>query len=177
MCVKQLHVLGIHGIGSNLRLVLGWAQDNKSTTLVVPQEGPLYGYTELEQSAVCDLKELGIQNPNISTIDNLLQCERRVQVEAPPLVEINHRADRDGQFEWISLYNHSGQRGAALHAPVPISSIQVRFIPSKPVHAVHSLRAGRELVFAAQGNHVVVELPPLDQYDIVVFEYEGSAKR
>ena len=113
----------------------------------------------------------------MGTIDHLLQCKRRVQVEAPPLVEITHRADRNGRFEWISLYNHSGQRGDALHVPVPISSIQIRFIPSQPVRAVRLLKARRELAFDAQGDRVTVQLPPLDQYEIVVLEYESPAER
>jgi len=110
----------------------------------------------------------------LGAIDHLLHLERRVQVSASPLVEIAHRADRDGRFESISLYNHSGRRGSALHAPVPMADIRVRFKGQKPVQRVRLLHAGRELEFTEQDERIVTVVPRLDHYEIIVFEYPDN---
>ncbi len=87
-------------------------------------------------------------------------------------MEINHRADPDGRFEWISLYNHSGQRGLALHQPVPIPSIEISLMPRKPVQAVRCLQADRELpINKHDDGRVTVTVPRLDLYEIVVFQF------
>lgn len=105
-------------------------------------------------------------------IDNLLLSNRRLQVIAPPLVEVDHRADRDRRFEWVSLYNHSGARGSALHAPIPISGVEVRLQTSRPVKSVRSLATDRPLtVTEREDNTVSVTLDSLNHYDIVLFEY------
>ena len=111
----------------------------------------------------------------LGAIDNLLKLDRRALVTAPPLVEINQRAHRNGDFEWISLYNHTGQRGKALHMPVPISGVRVDFKPRKPVTAVRLLRAGQQLTPTKRDDgRITVVLPPLDHYEMVVFEYQDD---
>ena len=45
----------------------------------------------------------------IGTLDNLLNADRRLMVETSPLVQVTHRKDPRGKFEWIGLQNHSGQ--------------------------------------------------------------------
>jgi hypothetical protein len=108
----------------------------------------------------------------MGAIDGALGLARRVQVTASPLVEINHRADPAGRFEWVSLYNHSGQRGNALHDPVPMAGIGVRFAPRRAVRAVRLLAAGREVPFQTRDGGIEITLPPLDRYEVVVFESE-----
>jgi hypothetical protein len=109
----------------------------------------------------------------LGAVDNLLGLKRRVRVSGSPLVEVNHRADPNGRFEWISLYNHSGQRGNALHEPIPIGGIGIRFMPKEPVRSVRLLRADREWTFTKQDDgRIALALPPLKHYEIVVFEYE-----
>ena len=103
-------------------------------------------------------------------IDALLQVDRRLQVTAPPLVEINHRAARDGRFEWVSLYNHTGARGSAIHAPTPVRGIEVQLRTSKSVNAVRSLATGKDLEAEQRDGVVSVKLGQLDHYDIVVFQ-------
>jgi hypothetical protein len=88
----------------------------------------------------------------LGAIDNVLGTERRAVVTAPHLVEINQRTSRHRTFEWISLYNHTGQRGNALHMPVPISGIRVDFRPRKPVRAVRLLGANQELTFVRKND-------------------------
>jgi len=53
-----------------------------------------------------------------------------VRLDGPALVEMNHRADRAGRFEWVSLYSHSGQLGKVTGAPVPIRKVTVIIIPA-----------------------------------------------
>jgi len=111
----------------------------------------------------------------LGAIDNILGLERRAVVTAPPLVEINQRASRHGKFEWISLYNHIGQRGNAMHMPVPISGIRVDFKPQKPVRAIRLLGANQELTFTKRNDgRIAIVLPPLNHYEIVVFEYQDE---
>jgi hypothetical protein len=111
----------------------------------------------------------------LGAIDNILGLERRAVVTAPPLVEINQRAGRRGKFEWISLYNHTGQRGNAMHVPVPISGIRVDFKPRNTVRAVRLLGTSQELTFARRNNgRIAIALPPLNHYEIVLFEYQGE---
>ncbi|GAH75431.1 unnamed protein product, partial [marine sediment metagenome] len=111
----------------------------------------------------------------LGAIDNLLGLERRALVSAPPLVEINQRADQHGEFEWLSLYNHSGQRGNALHMPIPIAGIRISFRPRKSVRAVRLLRADQELTFTRRNDgRIDMVLPPLNHYEIVLFEYQEN---
>ncbi len=111
----------------------------------------------------------------LGAIDNILGLERRALTKAPPLVEINQRTSRQGKFEWISLYNHTGQRGNAMHMPVPISGIRIDFKPQKSVRAVRLLSTNQELPFTKGADgRVVIDLPPLNHYEIVVFEYQDD---
>ncbi len=110
----------------------------------------------------------------MGTIDNLLALDRRLVVEASPLVEVTHRAGQNGKFEWISLFNHSGQRGIALHQPVPISGIHIELNPQKSVKSVRLLKAGRELDFKTEADgRVHIKVPQLNHYEIVLFEYKS----
>jgi hypothetical protein len=111
----------------------------------------------------------------MGTMDHLLKLDRRLVVTASPLVEVTHRAGRNGKFEWVSLFNHSGQRGKALHRPVPITGIRIELKPKKPVKCVRLLKAERELDFATDANgRVSVQVPRLNHYEIVLFECESE---
>ena len=108
----------------------------------------------------------------MGTIDSLLKLDRRLRVTTSPLVEVTHRADEDGRFEWVALFNHSGQQGKAIHAPVPIRDIAIDLKPQKKVKAVRLLHAGTELPLRREGGRVTVTVPQLDHYEVVLFEYE-----
>ena len=75
-----------------------------------------------------------------AVLDDLLRLPRRIQLTASPLVEMNHRAGRSGDFEWVSLVNHSGLLGNVLHEPLPIRDIQVRITPQSPIKSARLLR-------------------------------------
>ena len=97
---------------------------------------------------------------------------RRVRVEAPALVEVNHRVDTAGRFEWVSLYNHTGQMDKVLGAPLPVRDLQVQIKPQSPVKSARLLKAGTPLRLAAAGEGAMdCVVPLLNAYEIVLFEY------
>ena len=108
----------------------------------------------------------------VGAIDALLDGKRRVKLNGPALVEINHRADTAGAFEWVSLWNHTGQRGNALHDPVPIREMELTFTPEQPVKSVRLLKTG--VVYpSTQRTDKPLTIPlGIEDYEIVVFEYE-----
>lgn len=108
----------------------------------------------------------------LGAIDHLLGVDRRVQLDGPPLVEINHRADPNGRFEWVSLYNHSGQRGIALHEPIPIRQMELRFAPAHPVKSVRLLNRGVVYPRTGRADQPLNVPVGVDDYEVVVFEYE-----
>jgi hypothetical protein len=106
-------------------------------------------------------------------MDNLLACRRTLRIESHPLVEATHRRDSKGQFEWVALYNHSGQREDALHPPIPMRDIRIRLQSAKPLKAIRLLKDTRELGFSAGSDGwVSVTVPELNHYEIVLFEYK-----
>ncbi len=115
----------------------------------------------------------GHANLVLGAMDNLLARRRTLRIESHPLVEATHRRDSKGRFEWVALYNHSGQREDALHPPIPMRDITIRFQPAKPLKVVRLLKDTRELDFAA-GNDgwVSLTVPELNHYEIVLFEYK-----
>ena len=85
----------------------------------------------------------------MGTIDSLLGLDRRLHVAASPSVEVTHRIGTDGKFEWVALFNHSGQQGKALHGPIPIRDIRINLRPQKAVKTVRLLQAGSTLSVSA----------------------------
>lgn len=113
----------------------------------------------------------------MGAVDGVLALDRRVQVDASPLVEINHRAGENGRFEWISLYNHSGHRGNAIHAPLPMTGLKVSFAPRAAVHAVRLLKAGAELEPERDGDgRLLVTVPRLDHYEVLLVQYADERR-
>lgn len=121
----------------------------------------------------------GHANLVMGTIDHLLELNRRLVVTTSPLVEVTHRAGSNGMFEWVGLFNHSGQRGKALHQPLPITEINIELKPGKPVKSVRLLKAERDLDFSAEPaqngliRRIYVQVPQLGHYEVVLFEYEN----
>jgi len=107
----------------------------------------------------------------MGTIDSALGLDRRLRVVTSPLVEVTHRQGTDGTFEWVALFNHSGQQGKVLHRPVPIRDIAINLRPSKEVKAVRLLHAGTELPLRRENGRVTVAVPELNHYEIVLFKY------
>ncbi len=112
----------------------------------------------------------------MGAIDSLLGLDRRLRVTTTPLVEVTHRAGQDGTFEWVALFNHSGQQGKALHAPIPIRNIEIDLKPQEDVKSIRLLRAGTTLPFSQRDRgRIAITIPQLDHYEIVLLEYSAPA--
>jgi hypothetical protein len=115
----------------------------------------------------------GHANLVLGAVDGLLGLDRRLRVTASPLVEVTHREDPHGRFEWIALFNHTGQRGNVLHAPLPVPGIRISLRPTRQVKSARLLRRGRDLALTtSDAGRIVIELPPLDHYDVVLIRYD-----
>lgn len=109
----------------------------------------------------------------LGAVDNLLGLNRNLRVQSHPLVEVTHRQDKNNRFEWVALYNHSGQRENAIHPPIPINDITIYLQPARRVRAVRLLKDMHQLGFSVTSNgQVNVTVPELKHYEIVLFEYE-----
>jgi hypothetical protein len=108
----------------------------------------------------------------LGALDEILKLPHRVRVNAPALVEMNHRADCAGMFEWVSLYNHSGQLDKVTGAPVPIRDVTVEITPASPVKRARLLKSGASSpVKTGVEGRVACTVPVLNAYDVVLFEY------
>jgi hypothetical protein len=108
----------------------------------------------------------------MGALDELLKLPHRARVDGPALVEMNHRADRASRFEWVSLYNHSGQLDKVIGAPVPIHEVTVQITPASPVKRARLLKSGESLPLKTGGDGAVTcTVPVLNTYDVVLFEY------
>jgi len=79
---------------------------------------------------------------------------------------------RDGTFEWVGLFNHSGQLNNALHAPIPVDDIRISITPVKPIKAARLLSNGKKLRISKHKNRIYLTVPTLKHDDIVLLEYE-----
>ena len=108
----------------------------------------------------------------IGTLDNLLKAECRLKVQSSPLVEVTHRQDPEGCFEWIALYNHSGRLENSFHPPIPIRDIEIILQPLKDIKNVRLLKDNRQLGFSVtKDGRICINVPELKTYEIVLFEY------
>jgi hypothetical protein len=104
---------------------------------------------------------------------NVLASDLRLNVQCSPLVEVTHRADPDGRFEWIALYNQSGRLGNSFHKPIPIHDISIDLNTTRTVKQVRLLKDDTNLkIDTLSGNAISVTVPELDVYEIVLVEYE-----
>lgn len=109
----------------------------------------------------------------LAAMDDVLGVDRGLEVDLHRLVEVTHRRGAKGGFEWVALYNHSGERGDALHPPISMRGIEIDLLPQKPVKTVKLLKAGRKLSFVVGDDGVLnTVIPRLNRYEVVVFEYE-----
>jgi hypothetical protein len=108
----------------------------------------------------------------LGALDGLLKLPHRVRVDGPVLVEMNHRADRAGKFEWVSLYNHSGQLDKVIGAPVPIRDVTLKITPASPVKRARLLKSGESLpVKTGADGAVTCTVPMLNSYEVLLVEY------
>jgi hypothetical protein len=106
-------------------------------------------------------------------IEGLLKYEPKLTVETSPLVEISHRRDRGGRFEWVALINHSGQNGTVYHAPVPVENVRLAMKTGAKIKSARCLGAGKTLKLSrGRDGAVRCTLDKVDGFEIVVFEYD-----
>lgn len=109
----------------------------------------------------------------VGTLDNVLETDRRLHVETSPLVEVSHRRDRDGRFEWVGLQNHSGHLVTSIHEPIPIHHIKIQLKTKGTVKRIRTLTSNATLTprEIAPGQLEIV-VPRLDVFEMVLMEYE-----
>ena len=108
----------------------------------------------------------------VGALENVLKTGRRLHVETSPLVEVSHRRDPEGAFEWVGLLNHSGHLVTSIHAPIPISQLKVSLRTKNQVKGVRSLTDGATLDHTESSpGQIEVVLPQLNVFEIVLVEY------
>lgn len=111
----------------------------------------------------------------VGVLDDLLETNRRLRVETSPMVEVTHRRNRRGDFEWVSLYNHSGRLGNSFHPPIPVADVRIRLATDRPVRRVRSLTDGTPLpVHRTERGELATTLPRLNAFEVVLVEYAGD---
>lgn len=106
-------------------------------------------------------------------LKNILASNLRLNVECSPLVEVTHRADPGGHFEWIALYNHSGRVGNSFHKPIPMRDITIDLKTSRSVKQVRLLKDKTTLsVRTDAADAISITVPELEVFEIVLVEYE-----
>ena len=161
-----------HDLDDGLRAGLFEVDD----LLELPVVGPVF---EAQRRAHPDLTPQQLHNEAIRRLiahmvnDLLAETGRRLKVDTSPLVEVTHRCDPAGQFEWIALYNHSGRLENSFHPPIPISNVRLSLQTSRPIKRITSLTDGARLARADKSTSEMQDaLPRLDVFDVVLVEYE-----
>lgn len=106
-------------------------------------------------------------------IENVLMSNLRLHVTGSSLVEITHRKQPDGKFEWLSLYNHSGRMENSFHKPIPIRDINVALQTGRKVKQVRLLKDGSALsTKIGRSGVLTATVPELDVFEIILVEYQ-----
>jgi len=108
----------------------------------------------------------------MSILKSLLQYNPDIQVSASPMVEVARQIDREEEFEWYGLLNHSGQLGNAFYEPIPLRDITLKFKPLKQVQSIRSLKNETNLDFKLVGETIEVIVNALGAYDVLLVTYE-----
>ena len=103
-----------------------------------------------------------------AALRDLLGFRSNLITNAPPLVEFRSQTRRDGQWQLLSLVNHSGQNRAARHQPLPIYNIQITLRVSTPVSGIHALWAQQQLSWTHADQSITFTLPRLDLLETLV---------
>lgn len=106
-----------------------------------------------------------------TALNDLLELEYDIEVNAPPLVEISFLQSDSGDYTLIGMANLSGQLGTAYHKPLPIFNIPVQVRTDKPVSRIRLLRAGKEVSAKELDGKTSFTLPVLNEFEVVALEY------
>ena len=108
----------------------------------------------------------------VSALRNLLSVEQSLQTDASPLVEMSRLTNRNGQFEWIGMINHSGQIGGSYREPVAIHDVNIRFKPIRPVKKMYLLHSRKALPFKQKGEWVECNIPQVNDFELLLCLYK-----
>ena len=106
-------------------------------------------------------------------IKNVLASNLRLEVDCSHLVEVTHRKDPNGAFEWIAIYNHSGRLENSFHKPIPIRDIKIALEPRRKVKHVRLLKDGSTLSATLSPSGVLrATVPELQVFETILVEYQ-----
>ncbi|MDR2917366.1 MAG: beta-galactosidase [Tannerella sp.] len=108
----------------------------------------------------------------VSALRNLLNIEPAIQTNASPLIEMTHLANRNGEFEWIGMINHSGQIGGSYREPVAMHDIDIRFKPVRPVKKMFLIHSGTTVPFRKKDDWVECTVPQINDFEMLLCLYE-----
>ncbi len=90
-----------------------------------------------------------------------------------PLIEINRRGDKDKTFEWVSLFNLTGQKDGKAYKPVPLHGISIKISPRKKIDKVRLLSSNQKINFQSiNNNKIKITIPKLQSYETILCEYK-----
>lgn len=107
-----------------------------------------------------------------SALRNLLNVEPNILTNASPLIEMTHLANRNEEFEWIGMINHSGQIGGSYREPVAMHDADIRFKPMRPVKQMFLLNSGTPVPFHQKDDWVECTVPRINDFEMLLCLYE-----
>lgn len=107
----------------------------------------------------------------LGTIRKLLSVNTLIETDISPAVEMTRLSNRNGQFEWIGMINHSGFLGNSVREPVVITNATIRFKPLKEVKQVHLLNAGTAIDFKEVDGWIECTVPQIDDFEMLLCLY------
>lgn len=109
-----------------------------------------------------------------SILQNLLDLDKSLSVEASPLVEVTSQKEKEGKRQLVSLANLSGQLGTAFLPPVPIYNINVKLKVDQKPRRVYCLKLQEELDFSYTTEGIVTfSVPKLELFETIVLSMES----
>ncbi len=108
----------------------------------------------------------------LGAINKLLAVNPLIQTDASPAVEMTRLSNRNGQFEWIGMINHSGFLGNSVREPVTITNTSIRLKPLKPVKRVRLVKAETDIAFKEVDGWIECTVPQLDDFEMLLCLYD-----
>lgn len=108
----------------------------------------------------------------LSAIKNLLSVESTIETDISPAVEMTRLSNRNGQFEWIGMINHSGFLGNSVREPVAVTNTNIRFRPLKPVKQIRLVNAETDLAFNEVNGWIECTIPRIDDFEMLLCLYQ-----
>ncbi|SEL96775.1 alpha-amylase family protein [Parapedobacter koreensis] len=108
----------------------------------------------------------------LGTIKNLLSVDNTVETDMSPTIELTRLANRNGQFEWMGMINHSGFLGNSVREPITITNTSLKFKPLKPVKQVRLVNAETDVAFKEVDGWIECTIPRIADFEMLLCLYE-----